>query len=93
MYCCSYDKEKGNGVPKPDYEKDSMLRVIPQLLSEKNEFFSFKYSTFSMEAYKAGSARQAMFHDLKIINSFTLENSFFARYTEQELEKINRIMQ
>jgi len=93
MYCCSYDKEKGNGVPKPDYEKDSMLRVVPQLLSEKNEFFSFRYSTFNMEGYKAGSARQAMFHDLKIINSFTLENSFFARYTEQELEKINRIMQ
>lgn len=33
-----------------------------------------------------------MFYDFKIINSFTLENSFFARYTEQELEKINRIM-
>lgn len=57
MYCCSYDKEKGNGVPKPDYEKDSMLRVIPQLLSEQNEFFSFRYSTFNMEGYKAGSAR------------------------------------
>lgn len=46
-----------------------------------------------MESYKLGSARQAMFNDFKIINSFTLENSFFARYTEQELEKINTIMQ
>jgi hypothetical protein len=42
-----------------------------------------------MEPYKNGSARQAMFNDFKILNSYTLENSFFARYTEQEIEQIN----
>ena len=30
-----------------------------------------------------------MFNDFKIVNSFTLENSFFARYTEEERERIN----
>jgi len=39
-----------------------------------------------MEAYKSGSARQVMFNEFKIPNSFTLENSFFARFSEQELE-------
>ncbi len=46
-------------------------------------------STFTMESYKAGSARQAMFNDFKIAHSFTLENSFFAKYTEQEIQEIN----
>ena len=42
-----------------------------------------------MEGYKAGSARQAMFNDFKIPNSFTLENSFFAKYSEKEADKQN----
>ena len=91
MYCCSLDK--GNGVQKSEAENDAMLRVIPHLLSNKNEYFSMKHTTFSMEAYKAGSARQAMFNDFKIPNSFTLENSFFARYTEEEREAINHRIQ
>jgi len=55
MYCCSYDK--GNGVQKSEAENDANLRVIPHLLSNKNEYFSMKHCSFSMEAYKAGSAR------------------------------------
>jgi hypothetical protein len=39
-----------------------------------------------MEPYKNGSARQAMYNDFKILNSLTLENSFFARYSETEIE-------
>jgi len=69
-----------------------MLRVIPHLLTGKNEYFSMNNCTFNMEQYKAGSARQAMFNDFKIINSFTLENSFFARYTEEEKRKINQLI-
>jgi hypothetical protein len=34
-----------------------------------------------------------MFNDFKIVNSFTLENSFFARYTEEERNEINQQMQ
>ena len=34
-----------------------------------------------------------MFNDFKILNSFTLENSFFANYTEQELDQINATIQ
>jgi hypothetical protein len=35
-----------------------------------------------MEAYKSGSSRQAMFNEFKILNSFTLESSFFAKFSE-----------
>ncbi len=66
-----------------------MLKIVPHSLSEKNEFFQMSKSTFTMESYKAGSARQAMFNDFKIAHSFTLENSFFAKYTEQEIQEIN----
>ena len=34
-----------------------------------------------------------MFNDFKILNSFTLENSFFAIYTEVELDQINATIQ
>lgn len=57
------------------------------MLSCCNDYFSFDHSTFNMEGYKAGSARQAMFNDFKIPNSFTLENSFFAKYSEKEADK------
>ena len=43
-----------------------------------------EYTTFNMEQYKQGSARQAMFNDFKILNSFTLENSFFSKPPKTE---------
>jgi hypothetical protein len=56
-----------------------MLRVVPHLLTNTNEWFSIGKSTFSMEQYKANSARQVMFNEFKISSSFTLENSFFTK--------------
>ena len=58
------------------------------MLSIKNQYFSMDKSSFMMEQYKCGSARQAMFTDFKINNSFTLENSFFAKYTQQQIERM-----
>jgi hypothetical protein len=55
MYCNAYSKDKL--VAQKDYEKDAMLKVVPHLLTQKNEHFSIKNSTFVMEAYKAGSCR------------------------------------
>jgi len=77
MYCNTYNKDQL--TKQSEYEKDAIVRVVPSLLSYQNEYFSFKHSTFTMEQYKAGSCRQAMFTDMKIVNSFTLENSFFMK--------------
>lgn len=48
-----------------------------------------KYTTFYMEGYKAGSARQAMFNEFGILNSFTVEDTFFTRFTEADLLQYN----
>ena len=77
MYCNTYEKDKI--FQQHEYEANAMIRVVPDLLTIKNEYFNIKHSTFTMEAYKAGSCRQAMFTDFKINNSFTLENSFFQK--------------
>lgn len=77
MYCCNYNKDSCGGCEAQ--ENDAMLRVVPNVLSNINEWFSMSNCTFSMEAYKANSARQAMFNEFKINNSFTLENSFFTK--------------
>lgn len=56
MYCCTYNKESASNTPQTP-EKDAMLRVVPHVLTNINEWFQIKNSTFSMEAYKANSAR------------------------------------
>lgn len=48
-----------------------------------------KDCTFTIEQYKVGSARQVFFTEFKILNSFTLENSFFKKCTEKDNEITN----
>jgi hypothetical protein len=55
MYCCTYDRPTLS--TQQQYENNAMLRVVPHLLSNLNEWFSMGNSTFSMEQYKANSAR------------------------------------
>lgn len=43
-----------------------------------------------MEAYKSGSARQVMFNEFKILNSYTLENSFFSRFTDADIDALKQ---
>lgn len=88
-YCCSYNKP-GHGTAKGDVENDAFLRVIPSMLGQRNAFFQFDNCTFNMENYKNGSARQVMFNEFKIQNSYTLENSFFARFSDAELEALQQ---
>ena len=84
MYCNTYDTGGETGVPSSKFNANANLRVIPYLLSQQNEFFTLTDTKFTMEQYKAASARQIFFKELRIKNSFTLENSFFKRYTKRE---------
>ena len=54
---------------------------IKDLLGARNKNFSSDQSSLNMEQYKVGSARQVMFNDFRVAQSFTLENSFFAQYS------------
>ena len=77
MYCNSFDQ--GTGVLPSLYHESASLRVIPYYLSQQNPFFRIRDTTFSMEQYKASSARQVFFSEFGIMHSFTLENSFFKK--------------
>ena len=55
MYCNSYEAE--NGVPPSKYHANANLRVIPFMLGEQNQYFTIRDSKFTMEQYKAASAR------------------------------------
>lgn len=85
MYCNSWDRGDGTGVAPSHYEASAELRLVPYLLTTENKYFAIRHSTFTMEAYKNGSARQVFFNEFKINHSFTLENSFFKKYTDREL--------
>lgn len=51
MYCCSMTEKVSDpfSLNKVVLEKDAMLRVVPDLLSNKNEYFTIKHSSFNME--------------------------------------------
>ena len=91
MFCNSFDR--GNGVEKSDYASNASLRIIPYLITQINQQFKLKNSTFQLEQYKNSSARQVFFNEFKIVQSFTLENSFFKRLRpgakEEKTERSN----
>lgn len=86
MYCNSWDRGEGQGVATANLVPSAELRMVPYLLTGENKYFGIRHCTFNMEAYKEGSARQVFFNEFKINQSFTLENSFFKKYTDKELE-------
>jgi hypothetical protein len=84
MYCNTFEKDK---VVSPNkFVENATLRLIPHLLAQENKHFSFKDTTFTMEQYKMGSARQVFFGEYKTLHSFTLENSFFKKQTQSDNE-------
>ena len=61
------------------------------MLTQQNKYFQLRDTSFSMEGYKVATARQVFFTEFKINNSFTLENSFFKKYNEKEIEQIQQM--
>lgn len=50
------------------------------MLSYKNKLFNFNDCKFANEREKESTARLVMFRELGVINSYTLESTFFAPY-------------
>jgi len=72
MYGCSY-----NAINNESEAKNALARLIPLLMSQLNEHFSYKYSGFQMGKRKEGTGRIVVFRKFKIVNSYTCEASFF----------------
>lgn len=84
MYCCNM---LFDNIMFDSRSKNAFLRVLPLLLSQKNQIFSFKESSFRMEKFKESSARIVLFKEFGILNSVTLENAFlFKKKVEVEYE-------
>ena len=76
MYGCAY---------KPKMTKQKYIpMVIPFLVHKRNSNFSFKDSTFKCEKSKESTGRIVVFKKYSIINSYTLEASFFAAENNTE---------
>lgn len=84
MFCNSYDR--GSGVVPEDLQSSANLRIIPYFLTQLNNHFKIRNTTFSLEQYKVSCSRQVLFSELKIQQSFTLENSFFKKLKNKKTE-------
>ena len=71
-YGCTFSNSEFDG-----FKKNSMLRLFSLLLSQINPTFSFKDCHFRLERCKESTARIVLFREFDIMNSFTLEASFF----------------
>jgi len=60
-----------------DRKKSILARMVPLLLSQRNACFSFKDCHFRMDKSKESTARVVGFKELSIVNSYTIEASFY----------------
>lgn len=74
FYGCSYKNYEQEGRIK-----NAQLRIIPLLCCQRNSLFSLKDSRFNIEKCKEATARVVVFKEMNIMNSFTLECSFFGK--------------
>ena len=74
FYACNYKNYEYEGRIK-----NAQLRIIPLLCCHKNAIFSFKECRFRIEKCKEQTARVVVFKEFNIMNSFTLEASFFGK--------------
>jgi hypothetical protein len=79
MYGCN-SKKSG----KSSKEINFKAKIVPLLLSKNNSHFSLKDSHFKMDKSKESTARVVMFKQFGIVNSYTIETSFFG----SEFQKI-----
>ena len=52
-------------------------KLIPHLMAKQNSYFSYKNSKFVIERGKESSARVAVYKQFDIVNSYTMETSFY----------------
>ena len=77
--CCYKNYEQEGRV------KNAQLRIIPLLCCQKNKLFSLKDCRFRVEKSKESTARVVIFKEYNIMNSFTLECSFYGKEDNKEI--------
>lgn len=55
----------------------TQVRLLPRLLARRSKYISLPSCKFGIDQCKLGTARVVVWKEFKVMNSFTLENSFF----------------
>jgi hypothetical protein len=63
---------------------NQLIKVFPAILNDRLQPFSFKDCRFANEKEKEATARMVMFKEFSILNSYTLEASFFGTEPPEE---------
>lgn len=66
---------------------NAFIKVFPSLLSDRLSAFSFKDCRFANEKEKEATARMVMFKEFNILNSYTMEASFYGTEPPEESEE------
>ena len=85
FYGCSYKNYEQEGRIK-----NAQLRIIPLLCCQRSNLFSLKDSRFNIEKCKESTARVVIFKEMNIMNSFTLECSFFGKEQNNQNQLMHR---
>jgi hypothetical protein len=73
MYGCACPQSDIN-----QHKNNNLIRLIPYLVGQRNKLFSFPDCKFANEAAKESTARMVIFREMGVLNSYTLESTFFA---------------
>jgi hypothetical protein len=64
-----------------------LIKLIPYMLSQKNRCFQFTDCKFANERDKESTGRMVMFKEFSVLNSYTLESTFYAMYNKENFKR------
>ena len=86
MYGCVSQQSEIN-----QHKNNNLIRIVPYLLDQKNKCFSFSDCKFANEKEKDSTGRLVMFKEFGILNSYTIESTFYSCYNPRmgQKKKVN----
>jgi hypothetical protein len=70
------------------HKKNNLIRVLPYLLEQKNKIFNLADCKFANEKDKESTGRIVMFKEFGILNSYTLEATFYACLNQKTTKRM-----
>ena len=77
MYACR--------VEPPSHTSNSLIHLFPRLFSKTNPIFVYSDCHFRLEPSKQSTGRMVVFQEFGVLNSYTLEASFYGPKTKAQL--------
>jgi len=69
------------------HRNNNLIKLIPYMLSQKNRHFQFTDCKFANERDKESTGRMVMFKEFSVLNSYTLESTFYAMYNKENFKR------